>query len=819
MPPAIVAVAGVLAGAGAFSALTGGIVAGFLGISGAIFSTTVASVIAGVVGLAVTYGLTAALGLNKKPKIDLSAYAQDRKQLIRSAVAPRAVVYGRALVSGPLIFARSTGPDLRYLHLVMPLAGHAIEGIDAVYINDQRVPVEQIDGGGMVTGGKFTGLARIKWHLGDQTTADADLVAEVPEWTSNHKMLGCAYLYVRLEFNGDAFSGGLSTVSAEVRGKNDIYDPRTDSSGYTNNWALCVADYLRAPFGLSCDADEVDWTTVVAGANICDELVQIDAEGEEFQPRYQLDGSFKLDERPVDIIGQMQSAGAGELVYVQGQYRIYPGAYDIPVVELTPSDMAGDISIVTRPALADLFNAVKGTFVSPADQFQAIEFPAVTDAAAEAEDGERIWQEIELPFTIDGIAAQRLARIALLRAREPITVTMPMRYAAIRLCAWQMVALTLPDMGWDAKPFRIIRWTYDVATGAPSLVLREESAASWEWIYSDATPLTPGSTTTLVDPLSVPAPTDLAVSASTVLQADGGVLPSLLVTWTAAAHPFVTSVEIGWRRDLGGSSYTDWEAAEVPVSTLRWQLAPVAVGDDYQVRARAVAGLARSAWTSAVTGTGAADVTAPGVPSSLTATGVTRGVALRWTNPTDTDLRMVEVWERAEGSGTSAKIGESFSDFFVRSGLAPAETAHYKVRAVDRSGNASAFTAEQTGTATLLVSDDLGDEIINAAHIQTGTAVITEGAQIADLIVDRIHILGDAISTHDITNWSGTVDVAQPGSSWASASLGGMDVEVGDDGRMIIIVNARGSQASTSNFIAEVLTPAEGGGGGGGGGG
>jgi hypothetical protein len=309
MPAAIAAVVSIIASAGAFSALTGGVVAGWLGISGALMGTFAASLVAGVVGMAVTYGLSAVMGLNKAP--DLSAYAQDRKQLIRGTAEPRQVIYGQAQVSGPLVFARSTGADLRYLHLVVPLAGHPIAGIDSVWIGDTEITVNQLDSGGNVTGGDLAGLVRIKKHLGRDTTADADLMAEVSDWTADHKLLGVAYLYLRLKYDMDAFTGGLTNIKANVRGKDDVYDPRTGTSGYSDNWALCVLDYLRADFGLACADDEIDWPTMSAAANVSDELVQLDAAATKFQPRYRLDGSFRLDERPIDIIGKMQSAGAG----------------------------------------------------------------------------------------------------------------------------------------------------------------------------------------------------------------------------------------------------------------------------------------------------------------------------------------------------------------------------------------------------------------------------------------------------------------------------------------------------------------------------
>lgn len=70
-------------------------------------------------------------------------------------------------------------------------------------------------------------LARVRKYLGrmDQA-ADAGMISALPGiWTSDHRMAGCAYLVVELDYDREAFSGGEPSVSAVVQGLK-CYDPR-----------------------------------------------------------------------------------------------------------------------------------------------------------------------------------------------------------------------------------------------------------------------------------------------------------------------------------------------------------------------------------------------------------------------------------------------------------------------------------------------------------------------------------------------------------------------------------------------------------------
>ena len=130
---------------------------------------------------------------------------------------------------------------------------------------------------------------------------DSDLFSEDSNWTSNHRLRGIAYMYVRLQFSNDIFPNGIPNISTVIKGKK-VYDPRTSTTSYSANSALCVRDYLmNTRFGLSATASEVNDTIFTSCANTCDETVSItNPSGTE--KRFTMNGTFRLDKSPKSIL-------------------------------------------------------------------------------------------------------------------------------------------------------------------------------------------------------------------------------------------------------------------------------------------------------------------------------------------------------------------------------------------------------------------------------------------------------------------------------------------------------------------------------------
>lgn len=608
-------------------------------IAGEAHSAPAVPLIAAVAGYAIPYaagltGLAATLGgflistainqiggnmLSKKPKApNFTQEAQGRTEMIRSSVESHKIIYGEARVSGPIVYVKTTGSgknsvgnavtgENRFLHIVIPLAGHEVEEISTIYLYDQPLT---LDGGGFATSAPYfkDGLsyARVKMHLGSpDQTADPDLINECG-LTSEFRLRGIAYIYVRLEWNADVFPTGIPNISAVVKGKK-VYDPRTDTTSWSDNAALCIRDYMTADYGFNCAADEINDDYFISAANDCDEEVLLSTGGT--QSRFTCNGLIDTAVEPLNNLNSLVTSLTGAVTYVQGKFRLHAGVYSTPVGEITMDMIIGESSAVLRPPRSELFNAVRGSYVDPNKNWQPTDFPPITNPTYEADDGgQRITRDIELPFTSHPEAAQRIAKIVLEKARQGIIVEIPVNHAALKYTVFDVVTLTDPDMGWSSKPFRIMKWTTS-AGGAINLTLQEESSASYDWNSGEATTVDPAPDTNLPNPFDVSIPTAVAFNSRAVETVAGDTVYNLVLTW--AEHPDMFVREGGaFEIQYKLSADTNWRPSFMVTGDLtEADVVSTSVNTSYDLRIRAKSSLSpgvKSPWVTilnAVAGT------------------------------------------------------------------------------------------------------------------------------------------------------------------------------------------------------------------------
>ena len=63
---------------------------------------------------------------------------QGNSVTVREPAVSRKLIYGRARVGGAMVYLDSTGTDNEFLHLVVAVAGHAIDGFEEVWFNDTK---------------------------------------------------------------------------------------------------------------------------------------------------------------------------------------------------------------------------------------------------------------------------------------------------------------------------------------------------------------------------------------------------------------------------------------------------------------------------------------------------------------------------------------------------------------------------------------------------------------------------------------------------------------------------------------------------------
>tara|TARA_R100001480_G_scaffold68179_1_gene79548 strand:+ start:3968 stop:8131 length:4164 start_codon:yes stop_codon:yes gene_type:complete len=256
-----------------------------LGIGGA--ATMLGATFAGVSTLTIasmSAVSTLVNGLLSKGIDSVAAENFGTKVASRSVVAPRQIIYGRCRVGGTITHIETTGTDNFKLQMVVVLAGHEIDALEEVIVNDEVLTTTTASGFQVVTNSKFTNtdnennfgsgrLMRFVFVDGSQTSANSTVIGAC-SLNSNDKFIDCAYVYIEMVFDSEAFGGGIPPLAFVVRGKK-VFDPRDSSTAWSENPALCVRDYVtNTTYGLKATSSEVNDTTNLGGfqsaANTCD---------------------------------------------------------------------------------------------------------------------------------------------------------------------------------------------------------------------------------------------------------------------------------------------------------------------------------------------------------------------------------------------------------------------------------------------------------------------------------------------------------------------------------------------------------------------
>ena len=615
-----------------------------------------------------------------------------------NAVAPasdHAIIYGEHRVGG-VIFYRSITDDQKYLHTLIALAGHECNSIGTVFADNVALT---LDGNGFVTNDAFqikdadgavvNSALRINKHLGDNNqAADADLVAEDTAWTTSHQAKNIAYIYIRAEFDTSVFPQGLPVFSAIVQGRK-INDPRnTNQAEFTSNAALCLMDYLEADFGLGVDGTEINRTIFAAAANVCDETVALSAGGTE--KRYTVNGSFVTSLPPDDVITDLTASMAGTIFYTQGQWGVKAGEFTSSVLTLTEDDLISNLQVNTRHSRRDNFNSVTGMFAGPETDYQPTDFPQlVSDTFETIDGGERVVQDIPLPFTNTSTMAQRIAKIALFKNREQLTISGTFGLRALQLQIGDVVSVTNTRLGFSAKTFEVADWRFGISQDKAlevTMTLREISSAVYDWNAEEIT-FELNSTT-------LPSATDLPTVGLGIdfdLRVVNQAAVGVLIIEVTSNEPYAVEFEAQYKR----TSDTNF----ISVGKQRNGLFEVnGLGDDnYDVRARAFNAFgAAGPFTSTAGKQLSAFSTPPDNVTNFTGNVTGNSLNLSWTPVSNLDLSHYKIRYSSETTGASYQNAVDIVEKLARPAnvaVVPAKTGTYFIKAIDKIGGVSAAAA------------------------------------------------------------------------------------------------------------------------------
>lgn len=437
-----------------------------------------AALTVGTIGL--QYGAQALQGGEKRA---------DQQITVRQPVAARRRVLGQALLGG-VIFALET---VKYNDTNKKLyrgAVHCVGPVDILqyFLGDVKTSLPA-GGGGLVPDSVYQGKVVIEGHAGTEDQPASSALLELPYWTGDMQLKGLAYTVVvatPLKKGSQIFPEGAPDVRILVAGT-PSYDPRTETSAYTDNAAILLLDYLTHESGYGLDLSEINLQTFVDLANVCDEpiaLIEPDPNGSVYEARYRSWGSYDYSEQRADVLGRLLAACDGELYQdAAGLVAVRGGRWQAPTFTIDESMILGWEQLEEGDEAYNTFTRIKHTYTSPFHDYQPTEGDPWEDAAAQAVQGV-IETEKSFIRAPSHSQSRRLAKIAMAKGNPRFRLTgLRLSPAGIPAYCEPTVTVNLPSFGINTT-FAVMRGTLAMSGNVLSSVkldLISLDASAYDW--------------------------------------------------------------------------------------------------------------------------------------------------------------------------------------------------------------------------------------------------------------------------------------------------------------------------------------------------
>lgn len=582
----------------------------------------------------------------------------------RQAASPRQIVYGQQRVPGVVVYQNTTGSSHDQYNYIIVLAGHEIHSIQNLYLDGRQVHWQGsgpgwsvrngVGFGGIADGNSHTGPNGVQYNFGgtghsgifaearygDQLPGDVigSLTANDPNWAAdgngNSPFLGgCAYIYLKIENNTNVFPAPPE-IRITVNGKDNIFDPRTGTTGFTSNWALIAADVITDPI-LGMGDNTVNQAQLIAAANVCDEQVALAiAPGNLTEARYATNWHYGTDTSPVDTLQTMMGGAAGRLSRVGGEWYLWPAYFQGPSFNFDESALKATMQWKPRKSKRDLYNRVNGTYTAPSFPYNITgnlydqngffdgqaqnNFPfGFTEASApqyaadvlhgfasdqflNEDGGKQLPMELDLPTVLSVAQWQRVAKINLLRNRQQGSGTFEMGLEAFGMQPTDVMNFSFAHNGWVDKMLEVASVGFKVTEGQDAQG-RDSQSIGVGVAVAETDPSVYEFNPNLEElnvndqPVStaqinyVPAPPTNVVltssAATALIGPDGTAQPRIQVTWDTPMDALVKQIQIQY--SVSGAN--NWiSAPSVDVSLNIGFVSNVIAGHTYDVQVRSV---------------------------------------------------------------------------------------------------------------------------------------------------------------------------------------------------------------------------------------
>ena len=322
--------------------------------------------------------------------------------------------------------------------------------------------------------------------------------------------------------------------------------------------------------------------------------------------------------------------------------------------------------------------------------------------------GDKSTIDLNLPFTDNFDIARRIARIMLERNRQQLTVQAKFGMRAFQVQVGDTVRITNSRFGWTNKEFEVVNWSFGLADDKDlqtDLTLREISSNVFDDVDDGA--VLEVDNTTLESPFTVQAPSLDAPVVTTDVNEDGTTVPSISFAWSVTNPLLVEYYEFQYKLTSASTYNTRI------VKDGEYTLAPALSGAAYNYRVRAVnqLGVKSQFVSGASTVSTGNDATTPNAPTNVSVSASYQAALVTWDAPTTNtdssalkDLFQYKIY-RGTSTNPTTLVGRVSGETFSDSGLNDGTTYYYRVKAIDFTGNESAYSASGNGTTNAALVD------------------------------------------------------------------------------------------------------------------
>ena len=502
---------------------------------------------------------------SQQDKLDTGSLraSEPSSQTLRSSKAAARYVLGRVSTGGVLAWGQEQAGDQtdgEWLHMVYVLSEGAIDGLEDIYLGEEVVQAY----------GEHASYELVV----DPAQVNAFLQANCPDWRDTQIGRGLSYVRLSFKYSAEKYPSGIPDVRFVIRGRRDIYDPRTGMTGYSANTALHILWFLRNRCGVP--DDEIVFASFANSASVCDESVA-NPDGST-SPRYHSGCVIGADEARTQVMQKLEAACGGKVIRVGGRWMLQVGAYYGPYdFEITEDMVTGTVTGSTEPSNDSALNTVRGTFIDPSQAWAETDYPEVSVAEWVVADGGEAAETLAFSYVSDPYQAQRLANIELRRRRAGGTLSIPMNFVGYNCRPGRSVKVNLPSLNIVGE-FIVTDWSMAADTGCSVSVSQNEPA-----IFDDAV----GQPYNPIGFISMPAgglgsPTNLTWSPEEGAEVVQGVL-----SWTPPA-----GTVIGYAVTVRQGT-TAVQAQQVPATAVQLPLSGLPSGS-YTMSVAALGPLTRS---------------------------------------------------------------------------------------------------------------------------------------------------------------------------------------------------------------------------------